>query len=187
MTRIWRRWPARAGDSPLGRLRADILAHARGKATLPRGIFTLDVPTGGGKTLTSLGFALDHAKAHGMERIVYGIPFTSIIDQTAAIFRDVLGEENVLEHHAAIEDEHQGRKAPEQEGERDLRAQAAARHGRLGRAGRRHHQRATVRKPVRQPALTLPQAAQPRQRRHHSRRGADHSVAAVAALRRRPR
>jgi CRISPR-associated endonuclease/helicase Cas3 len=109
-----------AGDTPLSRLRADILAYARGKAALSRGVFTLDVPTGGGKTLASLGFALDHAKAHGMDRIIYGIPFTSIIDQTAAIFRDVLGEEHVLEHHSAIEDERQDRASPEQEGERDL-------------------------------------------------------------------
>jgi CRISPR-associated endonuclease/helicase Cas3 len=112
---------ASAAGSPLGRLRAEILAHARHKAALPRGVFTLDVPTGGGKTLASLGFALDHAKAHRMERIVYGIPFTSIIDQTAAIFRELLGEEHVLEHHSAIDDEHQGRKPPEQEGERDVR------------------------------------------------------------------
>lgn len=69
---------AKAADSALNRVRADILSHVRGKATLPRGIFTLNVPTGGGKTLASLGFALDHAGAHRMERIIYGIPFTSI-------------------------------------------------------------------------------------------------------------
>jgi CRISPR-associated endonuclease/helicase Cas3 len=107
--------------SPLGRLRADILAHARGKAALPRGVFTLNVPTGGGKTLASLGFALDHSKAHRMDRIIYGITFTSIIDQTAAIFRDVLGEAHALEPHSAIDDTRQDRKLAEQEGERDLR------------------------------------------------------------------
>lgn len=112
---------AKAGDTPLNRLRADVLAYARSKAALPRGVFTLDVPTGGGKTLASLGFALDHAKTHGMDRIVYGIPFTSIIDQTAAIFRAVLGEDVVLEHHSAIEDERHDRKPAEQEGERDVR------------------------------------------------------------------
>ena len=113
---------ARTGDAPLARLRTEILTHARGKASLLRGVFTLDVPTGGGKTLASLGFALDHAKAHGTERIVYGIPFTSIIDQTAAIFRDVLGKEIVLEHHSAIEDERQDRTRENEEGEPDVAA-----------------------------------------------------------------
>lgn len=94
---------AHAEATPLNALRDDILAHGRAKAVLPPGVFTLDVPTGGGKTLASLGFALDHAKHWGMERILYAIPFTSIIDQTAAIFRDLFGQDIVLEHHSAIE------------------------------------------------------------------------------------
>jgi CRISPR-associated endonuclease/helicase Cas3 len=113
---------AAASGAPLASLRADILAHSRSKAGLPCGVFTLDVPTGGGKTLASLGFALDHAKAHGMDRIVYGIPFTSIIDQTVEIFRDVLGKEVVLAHHSAIEDERQDRMQENKEGEPDLAA-----------------------------------------------------------------
>ena len=60
----------------LNRLRARVLDHARSKATEPTGLFTLTVPTGGGKTLTSLSFALDHAIAHGLRRIIYVIPFT---------------------------------------------------------------------------------------------------------------
>ncbi len=98
----------------VGRLRGEILAHVRDRATEPPGLFTLTVPTGGGKTLASLGFALDHAKVHGLRRIIYAIPFTAIIDQTAVIFRQVLGEDVVLEHHSAIEDDRrQGRNAGE--------------------------------------------------------------------------
>lgn len=100
----------------LNRLRADILCHVRAKADMAPGLFTFSVPTGGGKTLASLGFALDHAARHGHRRIIYAIPYTSIIDQTVKVFSDVLGHENVLEHHSAIEMEgvkERSRKAPE--------------------------------------------------------------------------
>ncbi len=100
-------------DTELNRLRGHILDHVRSSAAQTPGLFTLTVPTGGGKTLASLGFALDHAKAHGHSRIIYAIPFTSIIDQTAAIFRDILGAENVLEHHSAIDEEKTGSEARE--------------------------------------------------------------------------
>jgi CRISPR-associated endonuclease/helicase Cas3 len=109
-----------AGAGELNRLRADILAHVRGKAVAAPGLFTLTVPTGGGKTLASLGFALDHARLHGHSRIIYAIPFTSIIDQTAAIFRAVLGDEHVLEHHSAIDED-------EQAARRDRRARPTSR------------------------------------------------------------
>ncbi|MGO3933638.1 CRISPR-associated helicase/endonuclease Cas3 [Rhodopseudomonas pseudopalustris] len=92
-----------APNTPLNALRRDILNHVRRKAELPRGVFTLNVPTGGGKTLASLAFALNHAKRHQMDRIVYTIPFTAIIEQTAGIFRNVLGDDVLLEHHSAIE------------------------------------------------------------------------------------
>jgi CRISPR-associated endonuclease/helicase Cas3 len=89
----------------VNRLRDDILAHVRSRAGEATGLFSLTVPTGGGKTLASLAFALEHARHHGLDRIIYAIPFTSVIDQTAAIFRDVLGEDMVLEHHSAIDEE----------------------------------------------------------------------------------
>ncbi len=89
----------RNGD-PVMAARASVLAQCRSKAGLPPGVFTLTVPTGGGKTLSALAFALSHAAAHGRQRVVYAIPYTSIIEQTADIFAGIFGRDAVVEHHS---------------------------------------------------------------------------------------
>lgn len=108
-------------DTPINRSRDRILQECRKKAALPSGFFSLNVPTGGGKTLSSMAFALEHAVRPGGEkrRIIMAIPYTSIIEQTAKVFKygtddnaeivrrimnnDVLfGEDQVLEHHSNI-------------------------------------------------------------------------------------
>lgn len=94
---------AKAADSKVNQIRAEVLRQCCEKAELPSGLFSLTVPTGGGKTLSSMAFALNHAMLHDKNRIIYVIPYTSILEQTAEIFRNIFGAENVIEHHSNLD------------------------------------------------------------------------------------
>ncbi len=89
-----------AADIPINRYRSSILRDCRRASDQPPGLFSLTVPTGGGKTLSSLAFAINHALLYEMERVIYVIPYTSIIEQNADVFRKALGNNAVLEHHS---------------------------------------------------------------------------------------
>ena len=84
----------------INRKRTETLHACVAKSAEKPGFFQMTVPTGGGKTLASMAFALNHACTHGLKRIIYVIPFTTIIEQNAGVFKEILGEVNVLEHHS---------------------------------------------------------------------------------------
>ncbi|PIE64476.1 MAG: CRISPR-associated endonuclease Cas3'', partial [Desulfobacterales bacterium] len=96
----------------ISEIRKDISDVCHQKASAPQGIFSLTVPTGGGKTLASMRFALHHAQKHGLDHIIYVIPYTSIIDQNAKEIQGILAHDDdpfpwVLEHHSNLEPEKQ--------------------------------------------------------------------------------
>ena len=83
--------------------RTEILRYCLEEGKNPRGLYRLTVPTGGGKTVASLAFALRHAVQKQMDRVIYVIPYTSIIEQNAGVFRAILGSGNVLENHCNVD------------------------------------------------------------------------------------
>ncbi len=102
---------ARAEPTEVNRIRREVLASCRMGAALDPGLFSLTVPTGGGKTLASMAFALDHARLKNKRRIIVVIPYTSIIEQTAETLAGIFGPGAVLEHHSNLDPEKETRQS----------------------------------------------------------------------------
>ncbi len=92
-------------EAPVNQARRRILAACREAAEQEPGVFSLTAPTGAGKTLASMVFALRHAVRHGLCRVIVVLPFTSIIEQSAQVYREILGEDAVVEHHSSLDPE----------------------------------------------------------------------------------
>jgi CRISPR-associated endonuclease/helicase Cas3 len=95
-----------APKTKVNAIRAEIQEKCREAGCWPQGIYSLTVPTGGGKTLSSLVWAFEHALQHDLRRIIIAIPYTSIVTQTADTLRKIFGAENVVEHHSYADFDH---------------------------------------------------------------------------------
>lgn len=91
--------------TPVNQIRRDIRNQCVQMAHEAPGVFSLSVPTGGGKTLSSLAFGLEHADKYELDRIIYVIPYTSIIEQNADVFRSAVGYDQVVEHHSSLDED----------------------------------------------------------------------------------
>ncbi len=93
-------------SSALNKMRCELLKQCKDAGSdnkqIHKNLYTLTIPTGGGKTLSSLSFALNRAVLTGRQRIIYVIPYTSIIEQNAGVFKGIVGENNVVEHHMNV-------------------------------------------------------------------------------------
>jgi CRISPR-associated endonuclease/helicase Cas3 len=117
-------------DMHVASIRAEVLNAAEKASAMAPGLFSMTVPTGGGKTLSSLMFALRHAQAHGLDRIIYVAPYLTIIEQNARVFREALGEGSekfILEHHSLSEPKSRATQFGKKELQDDLDEEAAER------------------------------------------------------------
>ena len=165
---------AKPTAGPVNALRQELLNDCWKASERPPGLFTLTAPTGSGKTLCSLAFALQHVAYQNaklepgdprrLQRIIVVIPYTSIIEQTASVYREELfesefGEDYVLEHHSAVAPRERQRGSEIRCGGKSTAASAAC-CGKLGVAADRYYKRPVLRKSIQQPPFRLPQAAQ---------------------------